>query len=111
MARPETPLITKTCSVTLVGSDGTRLPVGDFTLTEKKPGPTIDDFADAAFKTARSSLARLMIPQYRLVVKDGEVEQGYGLERWVKLVDGEKRYAEQLAGGGPKQRIRKKAAA
>lgn len=103
-------VIEKTCKVILVANDGTKLPVGNFTLSEKDPGPTLDDFADAAFASSRASLSKLMIPQYRLVVIDGKREQGYGLDRWIKLVDGEKRYAEQLAGRGPKQSIRKKAA-
>ena len=105
------PRITKTCKVVLAANDGTRLPVGEFTLTEKEPGPTHDDFAEVAFKSARSSLARLMTPQYRLIVIDGKVEQGYGLDRWIKLVDGREEMARREAGKGPKQAIHKKAAA
>jgi hypothetical protein len=103
--------ITRSSKVVLVGNDGTRLPVGDFTITKDDPGPTLDDFADHAFKESRASLAKLMVPQWRLVVIDGQREQGYGLDRWIKLVDGDKKQAEQLAGRGPKQTIRKKAAA
>lgn len=101
------PRITKTCKVVLVDGDGYRYPLGDFTLTEKEPGPTIADFADAAFKAARSSLARLMVPQYRLIVIDGQVEQGFGLDRWIKLVDGMQLEAERIAGKGRKQTVRK----
>lgn len=103
--------ITKTCKVVLVSTDGTSFPVGDFTLTEKDPGPNIDDFADAAFKAARASLARLMTPQYRLVVYDGAREQGYGLDRWIKLVDGRKELERRLEGKGGKLPIHKKATA
>lgn len=103
--------ITKTCKVVLASNDGTRYPVGDFTLTEKDPGPTIDNFADAAFKTARASLARLMTPQYRLIVIDGAIEQGYGLDRWIKLVDGRKELERRLEGKGGKLPIHKKATA
>ena len=111
MARPEKPRITKTCQVWLVSTDGTRLPMGDVTLTEIEPGPTIDDFADAAFKNARGTLARLMVPQYRLVVVDGQVEQGFGLDRWIKLVDGRTDLERRLEGKGGKLSIHKKAAA
>lgn len=101
------PRITKTCNVVLAASDGTRYPVGDFTLTEPEPGPTLEQFADVAFKAARASLARLMTPQYRLIVLDGEREEAYGLRRWIKLVDRSNPQYEPPA----KQRIRKKAAA
>jgi hypothetical protein len=101
------PRITKTCKVVLVDNDGVRYPLGDFTLTEPEPGPSIDDFADAAFKSARASLARLMVPQYRLIVTDGDREQGYGLDRWIKLVDNQKLHEARLAGKGPKQTLRK----
>jgi hypothetical protein len=100
------PRITKTCKVVLAASDGTRYPVGDFTIEEKEPGPTMDQFADTAFKAARASLARLMTPQYRLVVIDGAVEQGYGLDRWIKLVDGTKQLDED-APSARKQRVRR----
>jgi hypothetical protein len=99
--------ITKTCRVWLVGNDGLRIDMGDFELTEVDPGPTHEDFADAAYKAARASISRLMTPQYRLVVIDGQREQGYGLDRWIKLVDGREEEARALAGKGPKQRIRK----
>jgi hypothetical protein len=101
------PRITKTCKVVLVDNDGFRYPLGDFTLTEPDPGPSIDDFADAAFKAARASLARLMVPQYRLIVIDGQREQGYGLDRWIKLVDGKALHEARMAGNGPKQTLRK----
>lgn len=101
------PRITKTCKVVLDGS-GRRLPVGDFTLTEKEPGPKLEDFADAAFKASRASLVRLMTPLYRLVVIDGQREEAYGLGRWIKLVDGSKEQEESKA---RKQTIRKKATA
>lgn len=105
----EIPRISKTVKVVLVGHDGTRLPIGDITLSEPTPGPTIDQFADEAFKSARSSLARLMTPQWRLVVIDGAVEQGFGLDRWIKLRDGRIDEERSLAGKGSKQTIRKKA--
>ena len=111
MARPEKPRITKTCKAVLVATDGSRYPMGDITLTEIEPGPTIDDFADAAFKNARSSLARLMTPQYRIVVIDGQVEQGFGLDRWIKLTDGNEELERRLGGKGGKLSIHKKAAA
>lgn len=95
--------ITKTAKVRLVGNDGTNLPVGEFTLTEVDPGPTMDNFADAAFKASRASLAKLMVPQYRLVVSLDQREQGYGLERWIKLVDGTRAQEEAPR----KQRIRR----
>lgn len=109
MARPEKPKITKTCKVVLVENNGTRYPVGDFTLTEPEPGPVIDQFADAAFKAARSTFARLMTPQYRLVVIDGAVEQGFGLDRWIKLVDGRQELTRRLDGKGSKLSIHKTA--
>lgn len=98
--------ITKSAKVILVASDGTSLPVGDFTLTMDDPGPTLDDFADHAFKECRASLSKLMVPQYRLVVTLDKREQGYGLDRWVKLEDRSSPEYEPR-----KQRIRKKAAA
>jgi hypothetical protein len=94
--------ISKTCAVELVG-DGQTFPLGEFTLTEIDPGPTIEQFADAAFKATRASLVRLRVPMYRLVVKDGQSQQGFGLERWVKLVDGKKLQEEHAR----KQRIRR----
>lgn len=100
--------ITKTVKVVLVGTDGTRIPVGDFTLTEPQPGPVIDQFADEAFKSVRSSLARLMTPQWRLLVIDGAIEQGFGLDRWIKLRDGREEEERRLAGKGGKQTVRKK---
>lgn len=105
------PRVTKTLKVILAANDGTRIPVGDFTITEPEPGPTIDQFADEAFKSARASLARLMTPQYRIVVIDGAIEQGFGLDRWIKLVDGRKENERRLEGKGAKQTIRKKALA
>ena len=103
--------IERTRKVKLVANDGTTLPVGDFTLTEIEPGPTNDQFADAAFKSARASLSKLMIPQYRLVViEPNGGEQGYGLERWVKLVDNKALHEARLNGKGTKQRLRNKAA-
>lgn len=100
------PRVTKTCKVEL--DDGERrYPAGEFTLTEKEPGPTLAQFADEAFKAARASLAKLMPQRYRLVVIDGEREEAYGLQRWVKLVDNEKVYEARLAGKGPKQPIRR----
>ena len=102
------PRITKTCKVVLVGPDAS-YPVGEFTITEPKPGPTLEQFADAAFRAARSSLARLMTPYYRLVVKDGDYEEPYGLEKWIKLVDREKEREQRLEGKGKKQPIRKRA--
>lgn len=102
------PRITKTVKVVLAGTDGTRLPMGDFTLTEPEPGPTIAQFADDAFKFARASLSRLMTPQYRLIVIDGEVEQGFGLDRWIKLYDGREEEKRRLDGKGGKMSIRKK---
>lgn len=101
----EIPRITKTCKVILAATDGTRLPMGDFTLTEPEPGPTIADFADAAYKSARASLARLMTPQYTLIVIDGVIEQGFGLDGWIKLTDGSKADDERTR----KQSIRRKA--
>ena len=82
------PRITKTCKVVLASNEGQRFTVGEFTIEEKEPGPTHEQFADLAFKAARSSLARLMTPQYRLIVLDGPQEIGYGLDNWIKLVDG-----------------------
>ena len=103
--------IERTRKVVLVANDGTTLPVGDFTLTEIEPGPTNDQFADHAFKSARASLSKLMVPQYRLVViEPNGSQQGYGLERWVKLTDGEALEKQRLQGQGPKQRLRNKAA-
>jgi len=101
--------ITKTCRVVLAANDGTRWPVGDFTLTEPDPGPTIAQFAEAAFKASRASLARLMTPQYRLIVIDGQIEQGFGLDQWIKLVDGRKEAERREQGKGSKQTIRKTA--
>ena len=86
------PEISKTCSVVLDGG-GVRLPVGEFTLRKVEPGPTLADFADEAFKSARNSLNKLMVPLYRLIVIDGPKEEAYGLGRWVKLTDGEKENA------------------
>lgn len=57
---------------------------------------------------ARASLSRLMVPQYRLVVIDGAVEQGFGLDRWIKLVDGRKELERRLEGKGSKLPIHKK---
>lgn len=108
-AEGKIPRVKKTCKVVLIDNDGYRYPLGDFTLEERHPGPTIADFADAAFKAARASLARLMVPQYRLIVIDGQVEQGFGLDRWIKLVDGQKVYEQRLQGSGKKQTIHKKA--
>lgn len=108
MARPELPKITKTCKVVLQEIDGVRLPIGDFTLTEKEPGPNIDQFADKGFQAARSSLAKLMPHRYRLVVIDAEgIESAYGLDRWVKLVDRQKEYEIRLQGKGKKQPLHK----
>lgn len=77
------PRITKTCKVVL--DDGERrYPVGEFTLTEMEPGPSLSRFADEGFKFARASLAKLMVPKYRIIVIDGETEEAYGLDRWVK---------------------------
>lgn len=100
-AEGKIPRITKTCKVVLDGN-GVRMDMGEFTLIEPEPGPQRSDFADAAFKACRSSLTRLMTPQYRLVVIDGDVEEGYGLTTWIKLVDGSDENNLK-----PKQRIRK----
>lgn len=81
------PRITKTCKVVLASSEGQRFTVGEFTLTEPEPGPTLEQFANEAFKAARSSLARLMTPYYRIIVIDGKREEGYGLDKWIKLFD------------------------
>ncbi len=101
------PRITKTCKVVLAANDGMRYPVGEFTIEEKEPGPTMEQFADAAFKAARSSLSRLMVPQYRRIVIDGAVEAPYGLDKWIKLED---RSSQEYA-PSRKQPIRKKATA
>lgn len=98
------PRITKTCKVVLDGPDQ-RIPVGEFTLTEKEPGPKLEQFADAAYKTARASLARLMTPLYKLTVIHEHGEESYGLQRWIKLVDGNKEEEERQR----KQPIRKRA--
>ena len=98
------PRISKTCRVVLDGP-GVRLDVGEFTITEKEPGPRLEQFADEAFKAARGSLARLMIPAYRLIVMDGQIEEAYGLARWVKLTN--KNEEENMRS---KQPIRKKVA-
>lgn len=107
-AENKLPRITKTCKVILAANDGTRISIGDFTLTEIEPGPTVDQFADTAFKSARSSLARLMTPQYRLIVIDGQMETGFGLDNWIKLVDGREELKRQLEGKGRKQTVRSK---
>lgn len=101
------PRVTKTCSVFLDCDDGKRFPAGEFTITEIAPGPKIDQFADEAYKAARASLCKLMPHRYKLVVVDSEgAESRYGLDRWVKLVDGSRQLDEE-APGGRKQRIRR----
>lgn len=104
-AEGKIPRITKTCRVFLEGN-GVRMDAGEFTLTEPEPGPQRSDFADAAFKAGRASYARLMAPAYRLVVIDGDVEEGYGLTTWIKLVDNSKQPGED-APSARKQRIRR----
>lgn len=103
------PRITKTYRAVLQEIDGVRLPIGEFTLTEKEPGPTLEQFGDEAFKFARSSLAKLMPHRYRIVLIDAEgQESAYGLDRWVKLVDREKEHEGPLQGKGAKQTVRSK---
>lgn len=81
--------VEKTCRVDVEGK-GTRLKVGDIYLRLPHPGPRLEDFADAAFKSARASLNKLMVPDYVLIVIDGSEEARYGLGRWIKLRDGTK---------------------
>lgn len=59
--KDDLPKISLTRKVFLVGPD-TDMLIGEFTLTEVTPGPRAEDFADAAFKSARASLQRLMAP-------------------------------------------------
>jgi hypothetical protein len=101
--------VKKACEVFLVNSEGMRLTIGTVELTEEEPGPKNEQFADAGFKMARASLQKLELPGYRIIVKDGERETGYGLERWIKRVDGRELYEKRLQGKGSKQPIRKTA--
>lgn len=88
MGKPETPEITKSCRVVLEETKtGQRYPAGEFELTEPEPGPTMEDFANAAFRASAASFRRLMPEAYRLIVLDGAREEAYGLTKWVKLID------------------------
>jgi hypothetical protein len=100
------PRITKTCKVVLDGPDQ-RLPIREFTLTEKEPGPVLEQFANEGFKYARASLQRLMTPAYKITVIDGEREESWNLTNWIKLVDREKEHENRAMGKGSKQPIRK----
>ena len=106
---PAVVFVTKTYTAYLQEIDGVRLLIGEISLTEREPGPTLDQFADAAFKEGRASLQKLMPHRYRIVVKDAEgIESAYGLDRWVKLVDRQKEHELRLSGKGPKQVVRAK---
>lgn len=97
--------VTKTASVRLDGDSIKSMALGDITLTLPDPGPTPDNFADAAFRENAGSLRRLMAPYYRIVVVYPEREYIFGLTRWIKLMDGSKEQGERM--GDRKQPIRK----
>ena len=97
--------ITKSCRCALDGDSIKRMDMGEITLTAPHPGPTPDNFADAAFRQNAGSLRKLMVPYYRVVVITPEREYSYGLDRWIKLMGGSKDEAERM--GDRKQRVRR----
>jgi hypothetical protein len=88
-AKEKKPEVTKSASVVLDGGD-VQLPAGSFTLTKEEPGPTPEDFANAAFAASRASFMRLMPEKYRLIVSFEDQKAAYGLTKWIKLIDHEK---------------------
>lgn len=104
--KEELPKVTKTARARLDGKDIPSITMGEYTITLPEPGPTPENFADAAFKANAGSLRRLMVPNYRVVViyPSGQ-EYSYGLDNWIKLMDGSKQ--QEQNGGGRKQPIRK----
>lgn len=103
MKKPEDiKIITRTAEVRLVGMD-TDLKIGDFTLALPDPGPTMEQLAHLAVRSANASLKRLMPQSYTIVVKSGDQEEKYGLTKWFKLLD-----SDQLA---ERERRRAEAAA
>lgn len=78
--------ISRTARCVLDGGD-VRLEMGEHTAIKPEPGPTLADIADSAFRACRASLAKLMVPRYRIIVIDGALEEAYGLDRWIKLID------------------------
>jgi len=69
--------------VELHGKGGERIHIADITLADDR---TIEDFANAAYRSAHLSLKRLMVPYWRIVVIAGDGrENGFGLSKLVKL--------------------------
>ena len=106
----EKPKVSKTCQCWLDGNTIKRMDLGEITLEMPEPGPKAENFADEAFKRFSGSLRKLMAPYYRVVVVEQEREFAFGLDRWIKLMDGSADEAERA--GYRKQRVRygKKAA-
>lgn len=101
--------ITKTAKGRLDGDTIKSIDLGELSLTMPDPGPTPENFADSFFRANAGSLRRLMVPYYRVVVVYPQREYSYGLDRWVKLMDGA--LEQNQNGGGRKQPIRKTAKA
>ena len=89
--------VSRTCQCWLDGDSIKRMSLGEISIVMPAPGPKPEHFADEAFKRNAGSLRRLMVPYYRIVVEADDRDFSFGLDRWMKLMDGSREHEENMS--------------